>query len=299
MLEREQLARCGRSRSAPRRRRRACRTSGRAPARLRGSRPAAACSPCPGSARRGRARRPRSAARARARRGRRTARGRSRAAAAGSATVNSALPFARERAERQPVEAVVGREDARALRRGAAELERRLDRLGAGAREEHALEPRRRAREQRLREQAGQRGDAELHGAGRLELERLDERRADARVVAADVVHPEAAEQVEVAVAVGVEEVGAVGARPGAVEADRAQHAHELRVDRARPARRARRRASASSPFRSTAPTRRNVPPTRWRRGSRARGPRAARRAPSPCGGGARPRRGCRSRRAR
>ena len=62
------------------------------------------------------------------------------------------------------------------------------------------------------------------------------ERGADARVVAADVVHPEAAEHVEVAVAVGVVEVGAVGARPGAVEADRAQDAHELRVDRARPA---------------------------------------------------------------
>ena len=90
--------------------------------------------------------------------------------------------------------------------------------------------------EQRLGEQAGQRGDAELHGAGRLELERLDQRGADARVVAADVVHPEAAEQVEVAVAVGVEEVRAVGARPGAVEADRAEHAHELRVDRPRPA---------------------------------------------------------------
>ena len=48
-----------------------------------------------------------------------------------------------ERAEREPVEAVVGGDDAAALRRRAAELQRRLDRLGAGAREEAALEARR------------------------------------------------------------------------------------------------------------------------------------------------------------
>ena len=134
------------------------------------------------------------------------------------------------------MEAALRGEHARALRRGAAELERRLDRLGTGAREEHALEARRRSLEQCLGEQAGEGGDAELHGAGCLELERLDERGADARVVAADVVHPKAAEHVEKPVALLVVEVGAFGARPRAVEADRAQDADELRVDRARPA---------------------------------------------------------------
>ena len=69
----------------------------------------------------------------------------------------------------------------------------------------------------------------------RLEPECLDERGADSRVVAADAVHPEAAEQVEETRPVGVVEVRALGARPGAVEADRPQHAHELRVDRPRP----------------------------------------------------------------
>ena len=72
----------------------------------------------------------------------------------------------RERAEREPVEPVVGRDDARALRRGAAELERRLDRFGAAAREEAALEPRRRAREELLREQSGERRDAEREHPG-------------------------------------------------------------------------------------------------------------------------------------
>src|SRR5581483_433999 len=46
---------------------------------------------------------------------------------------------------------------------------------------------------------------------------------------------PEPAEEVEVTGAVVVVEVGALGARPGPVEADRPQHASELRVDRARP----------------------------------------------------------------
>ena len=140
-----------------------------------------------------------------------------------------------ERAEREPVEAVVGGDDARALRRCAAELERRLVRLGAGAREEAALDARRRAREQRVGEQPGERGDAHREHPGRVELERFDQRGADAAVVAADVVHPESAEQVEVARSVAVVEVRAFGARPRAVEADRAQNADELRIDRARP----------------------------------------------------------------
>ena len=70
---------------------------------------------------------------------------------------------------------------------------------------------------------------------GKIELERLDQRRADARVRAPDVEHPEAAEHVEVAVALVVPEVGALAASPGAVEADRLQHARELRVDRLAP----------------------------------------------------------------
>ena len=106
---------------------------------------------------------------------------------------------------------------------------------GAGVREEAALDTRRRALEQRVGEQSRKRGDAHREHAGRVQLERFDQRRAHSAVVAADVVHPEAAEQIEVPRAVGVVQVRALSARPMAVEADRAQHAHELRIDRARP----------------------------------------------------------------
>ena len=120
----------------------------------------------------------------------------------------------RERAERETVEAVVDGDDTSPLRRGAAELERGFDGFGAGTREEHALEARGRPSEQRFGKEPRQRRDAELHGAGRLELQRLDERGPDARVVAPDVVHPEPAEHVEVAVAAGVVEVRAVAHSP-------------------------------------------------------------------------------------
>src|SRR6266516_5144972 len=46
----------------------------------------------------------------------------------------------RQRAERQPVEAMLAGDDLRSTRRRAAELQRRLDRLGTRAREEHTPE---------------------------------------------------------------------------------------------------------------------------------------------------------------
>ena len=131
------------------------------------------------------------------------------------------------------MEAVLDGDDARAPGGGAADLDRRLDRLGARAREQDASEPARRALEQRLGERARGLRDPERDPAGELEVERLVQRRPDARVGAADVVHPEAAEHVQEAVAVRVVEVGALAAGPVPVEADRPQHAQELRVDRA------------------------------------------------------------------
>src|SRR4029453_10741090 len=50
----------------------------------------------------------------------------------------------RERTQRQAVEAVLARDDARAPRRRASQLQRGLDRLSPGGREEHAPERRRR-----------------------------------------------------------------------------------------------------------------------------------------------------------
>ena len=60
------------------------------------------------------------------------------------------------------------------------------------------------------------------------------ERRPDPGIVPPGVEHPEAPEHVEEAVPVRVVEVLPFGARPHAVEADRLQHPHELRVDPAR-----------------------------------------------------------------
>src|SRR3982751_5397655 len=84
-------------------------------------------------------------------------------------------------------------------RRPRAALDRPPARPRPGVDEQDAAEPRRQPAQQLLGEQAGERRDAELHRPGRLQLHRLDERRAHAPVVAADVEHAEAAEDVEVA----------------------------------------------------------------------------------------------------
>src|SRR5439155_17577600 len=87
--------------------------------------------------------------------------------------------------------------------------------------------------QQLLREQAGKKRDAKLNGAGRIQLERLHERGTHTGIVAADVEHPEAAEHVQEAAAVGVVEVLPLRARPDPVEPDRPQDPHELWVDAA------------------------------------------------------------------
>ncbi len=139
-------------------------------------------------------------------------------------------PVRRERAERQPVEAVVREDDAGAPRRSPRVFERRLDGLGPGAREDDAAERGREALEQRARQPARVRRDAELRGERQVGRERVGQRGPHGGVRAADVEHPEPADEVEVAAARVVDEVGAFAAHPGPVEADRAQHAHELRV---------------------------------------------------------------------
>ena len=199
--------------------------------RHRGSRQAAGTRRGPGPARRGRARRPRCAARARARRGRRTAPVRSPAAAGRSGrrsadrrsrtSAPSVRPWKPCSHETTRVRPVAARPSLSAASTASV----------PGAREEHAGKPLRRPLQQLLGEQSRQQRHAELHRPGRRELEHLDERGAHARVVAPDVEHAEAAEHVEVAPVVLVVEVLTLGASPDAVEADRLQHAHELRVD--------------------------------------------------------------------
>ena len=137
----------------------------------------------------------------------------------------------RERAERQPVERVLDRDDPGPAGRRTPELDRRLDRLGAGAREDDASEGRGEVPQQLAGEVAGVGGDAELHRDRQVGRERVGERGADARVRATDVEHAEAADEVEEAHAVRVDEMGALAGRPRPVEADRPEHPHELRVD--------------------------------------------------------------------
>ena len=132
------------------------------------------------------------------------------------------------------MEAAEVRDDPRAAGRGPPELDRRLDRLGAGVREEDAVGGGRRDGAERLGQQAGQVGEAELRQARRAERERLLERAAHGRVVAADVEHPEAAEHVEEPRPVPVDQVRALGGGPLAVEADDLEHADEHRVRMAR-----------------------------------------------------------------
>ena len=137
----------------------------------------------------------------------------------------------RERTQRQPVKTVLRRDHPRPPRRRAPQLDRRLDSLGARAREKHLAQARRGAREQRLRQQPGQRRDAELDRVRHLELHRLHQGRSHPRVVPPHVEHPEAAQQIEKAIPVDVVEMRTRRALPLTVEPDRPQDLHELRVD--------------------------------------------------------------------
>ena len=132
------------------------------------------------------------------------------------------------------METVLARDHLRAPRGRAAELQRRLDSLGARAREQHPSERGRGALQERRGKQTGQRRDAELHFPGRLELERLDQGCADSRIVAPDVVHPEASEEIEISRSVRVVEVRPLGPSPPPVKADRPQQPDELGIDRPR-----------------------------------------------------------------
>ncbi len=136
----------------------------------------------------------------------------------------------RQRAERQPVKGVLGIQDAPPPSGGSGDLDRRLDGLGAGVRGHHRADRIRRAREQLLGQDAAQQRDAELWqvaGASRHDLLDRGDRHG---VVAPDREHAVAPEQVEVALAGRVDQVRALAARPGTVEAERAQDSPQLRV---------------------------------------------------------------------
>ena len=131
------------------------------------------------------------------------------------------------------MEAVAGVEDPRAPGGGAGELDRPLDRLGAGVGGHHRGDPCRGARDERLGQHARKDRHAELGEVRAVRVDQLAQRGDDIGVVAPDREGPVAAEQVEVARPVGVDQVRSFAAHPDAVEAERANDPPELGVEEA------------------------------------------------------------------
>ena len=149
---------------------------------------------------------------------------RSEAAALGGAAVH------RQRAEGETVKAILDGYHAGPPGGGARQLDGALDGLGAAVDEHDAVGRGGGDAHQRLGEQAGQVGQAELGEAGGLQVEQVGQGGVHRGVVAAYVVHAEAAEPVEVFDARGVVQVSALGARPRTVEAEDLEDLHETRV---------------------------------------------------------------------
>ena len=102
---------------------------------------------------------------------------------------NVSSPLSDKRAIGQAVKGVIAIDDAGPAGRGARELDRGLDRLGAGIGEKHLVEMRH-EREQPLGQQAGERRDVHLHQIGQIGVEHALQRRADRRMVAAEANTP-------------------------------------------------------------------------------------------------------------
>ncbi len=136
----------------------------------------------------------------------------------------------RQRAGREPVKGVVGVKDAGTAGRLPGEFDGRFDRLGAGIAEEHAADLLAAARQELLGEQARQQRAVHLHHVGQIEVEGLVQRRLERRMAAPEGVNPEAGKQIQVTIALGVEQVATFAADIEAIEADRLQHARQLMV---------------------------------------------------------------------
>ena len=127
---------------------------------------------------------------------------------------------------------MVAEDQSRPAGRRARELDRAFDGLGAGIGEEHFVEIGH-VRQQPLGEDSGERRDIELHEIGKLAVEHAFQRIAQRRMVAPDAEHAEAAQQVEIARARGIEQILTGAAAELDVIADRAQHADHLLVEMA------------------------------------------------------------------
>ena len=133
-----------------------------------------------------------------------------------------------------PWKLAVAGDQARPAGRRARELHRRVDRLGAGAREEHRVEPARQALRERLGEHPGERRVVELHAVDEVRGERRLQHLAHVGVVVAEAREALAGVEVEVGAAGGVVEVGALRGDVLLVEAEDPQHVDERGVEMAR-----------------------------------------------------------------
>ena len=119
---------------------------------------------------------------------------------------------------------------ARPFGRRPRDLDRRLNRLGARVGGHHRGDACWRPREQRLREHAAQERHPQLRqvaGAPRHHLLYGGDRLG---MVAPDREDPVAAEQIQVAPALGVDQVGPLASLPHPVEAQRSQDPPHLRI---------------------------------------------------------------------
>ena len=111
-----------------------------------------------------------------------------------------------------------------------ANLIDRLDRLGAAVREEAAVPVVRHAPDERLGQEPRERLALHLDEVRQRRGHRVAQRLLDRRMTAPEREHAEPGEEVEIALALAIEQVRTLGPHVVAVEADRAQHAWHLRI---------------------------------------------------------------------
>ena len=130
----------------------------------------------------------------------------------------------------EAVVGVVGVEDSRALGDATGEFQRRLDRLRSGVCEKDHVEPRD-PLHQCLSEETGEERDIQLDQVGERFAQNLCERPADDGVVVADVGDAEAGDAVQIAAAVLVPEMAALGAGVNPVVTDELHRLGPRRID--------------------------------------------------------------------
>jgi hypothetical protein len=128
------------------------------------------------------------------------------------------------------VEGVVGEEHARTPGGLPRELDRRFDRFGSRVAEEHPVDVVPAPLHQLFRQQAGEEGAVHLHHVREVEIDGLVEGGLQRRMAASEGIDPEAGEEVQVPISLGIEEVGPLTPDIEAVEPDRLEHAGQLEV---------------------------------------------------------------------